>query len=151
MTDPKKKKSDEELKLPPDEVARNKKVKEMSTTKPFADKLKKTQGLDVNSETGKAKPIVQKRRIQVAKPFSGKNTRVIGEDGSVLYEARPGTTKEKAMLKKLKNQESDTNRRRSMNADTVNYQTGDEEGNRVYDKKLAEQGKKKTMLVKKRR
>jgi hypothetical protein len=149
MTDPKKEQK-KELKLTKQEIIRNEKVTKLSTTDEFANKMKTTQGVEMNKETGKGTPIKQKRRIQVAKKGSGKNTRVIGEDGSVLYQASPGTAKEKAMLKKLKNQEADTNRRRSNNADVVNYQTGDGEGNRVYDSKLAAQTAKKIFIKKKK-
>lgn len=131
----------EDLKLTKQEQDRNASVTKQSTTKEFAKNAKETQGIEMNDE-GKAKPIVQKRKIQYAKPGSGKKTRVIGEDGSVLYELEPGSEKEKIILKRVKNQESDTNKRREHNADVVNYQTGDTEGNKVYEKKLSEQGMK---------
>ena len=131
----------EDLKLTKQEQDRNASVTKQSTTKEFAKNAKETQGIEMNDE-GKAKPIVQKRKIQYAKPGSGKKTRVIGEDGSVLYELEPGSEKEKIILKRVKNQESDTNKRREHNADVVNYQTGDTEGNKVYEKKLFEQGTK---------
>lgn len=126
-----------ELKLTPEEVQRLKKIRERQDTPEFKETVKNTQGVKV--ENGKAEAITQKRKIQVAKPGSGKNTRVIGEDGSVIYEAQPGSKKEKEMLLKLKRQEADTNFRRKYNADVVNYQLGEEEGNKVYDKKLAQQ------------
>ena len=103
-------------------------------------------------EDGKAKPIIQKRKIQIAKPYSGKKTRVIGEDGSVLYELEPGSDKEKAILQKIRLQEKDTNARRTKSAEVINYQTGDTDGNRVFEEKIAIQESrpvKKVVVVKK--
>lgn len=137
----------EELKLSKEEQKRNEKVKKESTTDNFKDNAKKNQKLEIDSE-GKAKPIIQKRKIQIAKPLSGKKTRIIGEDGSVLYELEPGSSKEKEILRKIKLQELDTNKRRQRAADVMNYQTGDEEGNPVYDDKLNAQTYKKVFFKK---
>lgn len=131
----------EDLKLTKQEQDRNASVTKQSTTKEFAKNIKETQGLEMDNN-GKAKPIIQKRKIQFAKPGSGKKTRIIGEDGSILHELEPGSEKEKLILRRVKNQESDTNKRRQHNTDVVNYQTGDTDGNKVYEKKLAEQGMK---------
>lgn len=138
MTDPKKNTKPDELLRTAEEKARNKSVTEQSTTKEFAKNAKEVQGIAMD-ENGKAKPIIQKRKIQQAKPGSGKKTRVIGEDGSVLYELEPGSDKEKRILYKIRLQEEDTNKRREHNADVVNQQTGDTNGNPVYEKKLKEQ------------
>jgi hypothetical protein len=136
-----------ELKLTKEEQERNASVTMQSTSSQFKDNAKEMQKLEVDSE-GKATPIVQKRKIQIAKPGSGKKTRIIGEDGSVLYELEPGSDKEKAMLQKIRLQEKDTNIRRQKSADVMNYQTGDTEGNRVYDEKLKAQGSKKVIIKK---
>ena len=134
-----------ELLLSREELERNAKVKELSTTPNFAKNIQETQGVIMNKE-GKGTPKIQNRKIQIAKPGSGKKTRVIGEDGSVLYEAEPGSAKEKEMLRRLKAQQADTNRRRSNAADVVNYQTGDGPGNRVYDEKLFQQENKRVIV-----
>ena len=131
----------EDLKLTKQEQDRNASVTKQSTTDEFKKNAKDMQKVEVDSD-GKAKPIVQKRRIEIAKPGSGKKTRIIGEDGSILHELEPGSEKEKLILRRVKNQESDTNKRRQHNADVINYQTGDTDGNKVYEKKLAEQGMK---------
>lgn len=136
-----------ELKLTKEEAERNASVTKQSTTDEFKKNAKDMQKVEVDSD-GKAKPIVQKRKIQIAKPGSGKKTRIIGEDGSVLQELEPGSDKEKAMLQKVRLQERDTNARRTKSAEVMNYQTGDTEGNRVYDEKLKAQGSRKVMIKK---
>ena len=146
---PPKKKTQEELLLSKQELERNAKVTKLSTTPEFADKMKKTQGVIMDKE-GKGTAKVQNRKILIAKPLSGKKTQVIGEDGTVLYEAEPGSAKEKEMLRKLKAQQGDTNRRRTNAADVVNYQTGDGPGNRVYDeKKKIQDSRSKKVYIKK--
>ena len=100
-----------ELRLTKEEQDRNASVTKQSTTDEFKKNAKEMQKVEVG-EDSKAKPIIQKRKIQIAKPGSGKKTRVIGEDGSVLYELEPGSDKEKAILQKIRNQERDTNIRR---------------------------------------
>lgn len=139
--------SGRELLLTREEQKRNASVTKQSTTDEFKKNAKDMQKVEVDSE-GKAKPIIQKRKIQIAKPGSGKKTRVIGEDGSVLYELQPGSDKEKAILQKIRLQERDTNARRTRAADVMNYQTGDTEGNRVYDEKLKAQGSRKVIIKK---
>jgi hypothetical protein len=84
-----------------EEKKRNASVTNQSTTDEFKKNARETQRLEID-EKGKATPIVQKRKIQIAKPGSGKKTRVIGEDGSVLYELEPGSEKEKAMMERRK-------------------------------------------------
>lgn len=139
--------SGNELLLTKEEEKRNASVTKQSTTDEFKKNAKETQKVDVG-EDGKAKPIIQKRKIQFAKPGSGKKTRIIGEDGSILQELEPGSDKEKAMVRKVKLQERDTNARRTRAAEVMNYQTGDTEGNRVYDEKLKAQGSKKVIIKK---
>ena len=136
-----------ELLLNKQELERNAKVTKQSTTPEFAKNMKETQGVIMNKE-GKATPKIQNRNIQIAKPGSGQKTRVIGEDRSVIAEADPGTAQEKEMIRKVKAQEADTNRRRSNAADVVNYQTGDGKGNRVYDEKLNQQKNRKVIIRK---
>ena len=136
-----------ELLITKEEQDRNASVTKQSTTDEFKKNVKDMQKVEVG-EDGKAKPIIQQRKIQIAKPGSGKKTRVIGEDGSVLYELEPGSDKEKAILQKIKLQEKDTNNRRQKNADVMNYQTGDTDGNRVYDEKLKAQGSRKVIIKK---
>lgn len=136
-----------ELLITKEEQDRNASVTKQSTTDEFKKNAKEMQKVEVG-EDGKAKPIIQKRKIQFAKPGSGKKTRIIGEDGSVLQELEPGSDKEKAMIRKVRLQEQDTNTRRTRASEVINYQTGDKEGNRVYDEKLKTQGSKKVIIKK---
>ena len=135
-----------ELRLTKEEQDRNASVTKQSTTDEFKKNAKEMQKVEVG-EDGKAKPIIQKRKIQIAKPGSGKKTRVIGEDGSVLYELEPGSAKEKEMIRKVRAQEADTNARRQRAADVMNYQTGDTDGNRVFEEKYAAQQSRPTKKV----
>ena len=140
-----------ELLITKEEAERNASVTKQSTTDKFKKNIKETQGLEVD-EKGKATAKVQRRRIEIAKPYSGKKTIVYGEDGSVLYELEPGSDKEKAILQKVRLQERDTNNRRQRNADVVNYQTGDTDGNRVFEERYDAQNSRKTakkVIVKK--
>ena len=139
--------SGRELLITKEEQDRNASVTKQSTTDEFKKNAKEMQKLEIDSN-GKAKPIIQKRRIEIAKPHSGKKTRVIGEDGSVLYELEPGSDKEKATLQKVRLQERDTNARRTKSAEVMNYQTGDTDGNRVFDEKLKAQGSRKVIIKK---
>lgn len=131
-----------ELKLTKEEAERNASVTKQSTTDEFKKNAKEMQKVEVG-EDGKAKPIIQKRKIQFAKPGSGKKTRIIGEDGSVLQELEPGSDKEKAMVRKVRLQERDTNARRTKSSEVMNYQTGDTDGNRVFEDKYDAQNSKK--------
>lgn len=135
-----------ELLITKEESDRNASVTKQSTTDEFKKNVKETQGLEVD-EKGKATAKVQRRRIEIAKPGSGKKTRVIGEDGSVLYELDPGTDQEKRILQKVRLQERDTNNRRQRNADVANYQTGDTDGNRVFEERYAAQQSRPTRKV----
>ena len=139
--------SGRELLITKEEAERNASVTKQSTTDEFKKNAKDMQKVEIDSN-GKAKPIIQKRRIEIAKPHSGKKTRVIGEDGSVLYELEPGSDKEKAILQKVRLQERDTNARRTKSAEVMNYQTGDTDGNRVFDEKLKAQGSRKVIIKK---
>ncbi len=131
-----------ELLLSREEQDRNASVTKQSTTDEFKKNAKDMQKVEIDSN-GKAKPIIQKRRIEIAKPHSGKKTRVIGEDGSVLYELEPGSDKEKAILQKVRLQERDTNARRTKSAEVMNYQTGDTDGNRVFEERYDAQNSRK--------
>jgi len=141
MIDPK-----NELKLSKKEIESNNKVSKDSKTAGFKKDVEDVYRIKMDDNL-KSTPIVQKRKIQLAKEGSGKSSRVIGEDGSVLFEAKPGSIQEKEMFRKLKLQEGDTNARRQNNADFLNYQNGEEDGNPVYDKKLNDQ--KKRVLIRK--
>ena len=134
--------SGRELLITKEEQDRNASVTKQSTTDEFKKNAKDMQKVEVDSD-GKAKPIVQKRKIQIAKPGSGKKTRVIGEDGSVLYELEPGSDKEKATLQKVRLQERDTNARRTKSAEVMNYQTGDTDNNRVFEERYDAQNSRK--------
>ena len=138
--------SGRELLLTREEQKRNASVTKQSTTDEFKKNAKDMQKVEVDSD-GKAKPIIQKRKILIAKPGSGKKTTVIGEDGSVLYELEPGSEKEKQMIRKVRAQEADTNARRQRSADVMNYQTGDTDGNRVFEEKYAAQQSRPTKKV----
>ena len=135
-----------ELLITKEEQDRNASVTKQSTTDEFKKNAKDMQKVEVG-EDGKAKPIIQKRKIQIAKPYSGKKTIVWGEDGSKLYELEPGSDKEKAILQKIRLQEKDTNIRRQKAADVMNYQTGDTDGNRVFEEKYAAQQSRPTKKV----
>jgi hypothetical protein len=135
-----------ELLITKEEADRNASVTKQSTTDEFKKNVKETQGLEVD-EKGKATAKNQRRRIEIAKPGSGKKTRVIGEDGSVLYELDPGTDQEKRILQKIRLQEKDTNSRRQKNADVVNYQTGDTDSNRVFEERFDAQQSRPTRKV----
>jgi hypothetical protein len=130
MTDP------EELKKSKAEQDRNSKVTALSKTESYKEEAEEKKRLKLD-DNGKARPIIQRRKIQIAKKGSGKKTRIFGEDGKVLYEATPGTAKEREMLRRHRNQEANTNNSRQKNADVMNYQTGDEKGNRVYEERIA--------------
>lgn len=123
--------------LTPEEIEINRSVTEQSTTEEFSKEAKEAYRVDMKD--GKAEPINQGRTVQYGDRLKGLKTRVIGEDKSVLEEAEQGSDKEKEMLRKLKNQEADTNKRRQNNADVINYQTGERGDNRVYQDKLREQ------------
>ena len=142
-----KKQTGSELLLSKEEQDRNASVTKQSTTDKFKKNIKDFSKVEIDSN-GKAKPIIQKRRIEIAKPYSGKKTIVYGEDGSVLYELDPGTDEEKRILQKIRLQEKDTNNRRQKVTDVHNYQTGDTDGNRVYDEKLKAQGSRKVIIKK---
>lgn len=139
-----------DLRLTKEEQDRNSSVTKQSTTSTFANNVKETQKVEVNSE-GKANPITQKRKIQFAKPGSGKKTRIIAEDGSVLHELEPGSDKEKEMIRRVRAQEADTNARRKKSAEVINYQTGDTDGNRVFEERYNTQNPtpKKKVIIKK--
>ena len=138
----KKSETGRELLLTREEQDRNAIVTKQSTTDKFKKNAKDLYKVDVG-EDGKAKPIIQKRKIEIAKPYSGKKTRVIGEDGSVLYELEPGSDKEKAILQKVRLQEKDTNARRTKSAEVMNFQTGDTDGNRVFEERYDAQNSRK--------
>ena len=134
--------SGRELLITKEEAERNASVTKQSTTDEFKKNIKDFSKVEIDSN-GKAKPIIQKRRIEIAKPYSGKKTIVYGEDGSVLYELDPGTDKEKAILQKIRLQEKDTNNRRQKVTDVHNYQTGDTDGNRVFEERYDAQNSRK--------
>jgi hypothetical protein len=137
-----KRKTGREILITKKEQDRNASVTKQSTTDEFKKNAKEMQKVEVDSE-GKAKPIIQQRRIQVAKPGSGKKTIVYGEDRSVLYELEPGSDKEKAILQKIRLQERDTNNRRTRASEVMNYQTGDTDNNRVFEERYDAQNSRK--------
>jgi len=138
--------SGRELLITKEEAERNASVTKQSTTDEFKKNASEMQNLNVDKE-GKATIKVQRRRIEIAKPGSGKKTRIIGEDGSVLQELEPGSDKEKEMIRKVRAQEADTNKRRTRAADVMNYQTGDTDCNRVFEEKYAAQQSRPTKKV----
>ena len=141
-----KSKSGRELLITKEEAERNASVTKQSTTDEFKKNASEMQNLNVDKE-GKATGKVQKRRIEIAKPGSGKKTRVYGEDRSVLYELEPGSDKEKAILQKIRLQERNTNNSRTRGAEVMNFQTGDTDGNRVFEEKYATQQSRPTKKV----
>ena len=131
-----------ELLITKEEAERNASVTKQSTTDEFKKNAKDMQKVEIDSN-GKAKSIIQKRRIEIAKPHSGKKTIVYGEDGSVLYELEPGTDKEKAILQKIRLQERNANNSRTRAAEVMNYQTGDTDNNRVFEERYDAQNSRK--------
>ena len=122
-----------ELELTLKEVQQRQKLSKDIKTDSFKKNIKDISGVNINDD--KATPIVQSRKVVKGGP--GVKTKVIAEDGTVASEAKAGSDEEKEMLRRLKNQEADTNKRRRYNSEYVNYQLGDE--NSVYEKKLREQ------------
>lgn len=131
-----------ELLITKEEAERNASVTKQSTTDEFKKNASEMQNLNVDKE-GKATGKVQRRRIEIAKPGSGKKTRVYGEDRSVLYELEPGSDKEKAILQKIRLQERNTNNSRTRAAEVMNYQTGDTDNNRVFEERYDAQNSRK--------
>ena len=126
-----------ELELTLKEVQQRQKLSKDIKTDSFKEAIKDISGVNINDD--KATPIVQSRKVVKGGP--GVNTKVIAEDGTVASEARAGSDKEKEMLRKLKNQQNDTNKRRESNSEHLNYKLGEE--NSLYQKKLREQEESK--------
>lgn len=126
-----------ELELTEKEVQQRQKLSKDIKTDSFKKDVKDMSGVNINDD--KATPIVQSRKVVKGGP--GVNTKVIAEDGTVASEARAGSDKEKEMLRKLKNQQNDTNKRRESNSEHLNYKLGEE--NSLYQKKLREQEESK--------
>lgn len=126
-----------ELELTRKEVQQRQKLSKDIKTDSFKEATKEIAGVDINND--KATPIVQSRKVVAGGP--GVKTKVIAEDGTVSSEAKAGSDKEKEMLRKLKNQQNDTNKRRESNSEHLNYKLGEE--NKLYQKKLREQEESK--------
>lgn len=143
MDQPKKilKKEDSELRITAKELRQNKIVTEKSRTPEYKE-FQKKQGVDVNSDTGKSKPIIIKRRIDVAEKGSGKNTIVFAKDGkTIIKEIDPRDRTHNEQLAKIKRMDDFENKKRENKSNISNYQTGDREGNPYYDKKKLAQDK----------
>ena len=126
-----------ELNYSKEDAKRNIIVKERST-KPIGRESMGRIGVKLDA-SGQATPMAYEKKIIKAKVGSGQKTREFDSSGKVISEAVPGSDKEKELERKHKNLKDYTAERRGKQADVHNYQTGDTEGNPVYDKKFADQ------------
>lgn len=127
-----------ELELTPEEVLRNRSVKEQSTTDKFKKNLEETQ--KVKMVDGKAEPMGYEKKLDIAPADSGRKSREIDGKGNVIREVRAGSDEEKEMIRKHNQQKKQTESSRKRSSEVVNYQTEEQwTGNPVYEDKLAEQ------------
>ena len=135
------------LELTPEEVKRNKSVKQQSTTDDFKKNLEETQ--KIKMVDGKAEPMPYEKRLDIAPVGSGRKSRRYDGKGNVIGEVRPGSDEEKEMIKKHNQEMNQTNRSRQRGSEVVNYQTEEQwTGNPVYEDKLAEQASAKAQKEK---
>lgn len=126
------------LELTPEEIKRNKSVKQQSTTDKFKKNLEETQ--KIKMVDGKAEPMGYEKKLDIAPVNSGRKSREIDGKGNVIREVRAGSDEEKEMIRKHNQQRTNTNRSRQRGSEVVNYQTEEQwTGNPVYEDKLAEQ------------
>ena len=127
-----------ELELTPEEVLRNKSVKEQSTTDKFKKNLEETQ--KVKMVDGKAEGMPYEKKLDIAPVGSGRKSREIDGKRNVIREVKPGSDEEKEMIRKHNQQRRQTESSRKRSSEVVNYQTEEQwTGNPVYEDKLAEQ------------
>lgn len=141
----------DDLNYSKEDAKRNIIVKERSTTDPGREGMK---GVGVKlDESGKATPIAYEKKIVKAKVGSGQKTREFDAAGNVISEVVPGSKQETELERKHQNAKDYTKDRRQKTSDVHNYQTGEAEGNPVYERKLkdqaqADQNRKKMIKVK---
>jgi hypothetical protein len=123
------------------ERARNAKVAKLVKDPEYVAQKKK-EGVNI-SEGGIASPeIIKERKIVENKRGSGQTNKIYRADGSLYGEAQPGSKEWEELKRKERNERSSSNQGRTKTAEVMNYQTGDEYGNRVHDSKLAAQNKR---------
>jgi hypothetical protein len=129
------------LKRTPEEMARDAKVAK-SVKDPEYIAQKKKEGVNI-SEGGIASPkLMQPRKIVENKRGSGQTNKIYRADGSLVGEAEPGSREWEELKRKSRNQVNVANRGRTRTSEVMNFQTGDEYGNRVHDSKLGQQVKR---------
>ena len=134
------------LELTPEEIKRNKSVKQQSTTDKFKKEAMETQKVSMND--GKAERTDYEKKLDIQKMGSGKKSRLIDGKGNVIQEVDAGSDKEKEMIRVYNRDKKNTEQSRQRAADVINYQTEKElEGNPVYEKKMQEQGKAREQRV----
>ena len=127
-----------ELELTPEEVLRNRSVKEQSTTDKFKKNLEETQ--KVKMVDGKAEGMPYEKKLDIQKRGSGKKSRLIDGKGNVIKEVDAESDDEKEMIRIYNRDKANTDKSRQRSADVIDYQTETKlEGNPVYEKKLEEQ------------
>lgn len=127
-----------ELELTPEEVLRNRSVKQQSTTDKFKKNVAEVSKVEV-TESG-SKPMGYEKKLDIQKMGSGKKSRLIDGKGNVVQEVDAGSDKEKEMIRVYNRDKANTDKSRQRSADVIDYQTETKlEGNPVYEKKLEEQ------------
>lgn len=130
-----------ELRLTPEEESRNAKVTKMSKDKSYQEKMQKEAGLKID-DSGKSQPIPLKDyEIEENDRSTGKKSRILKSDKSVYGEAWKGTPEWDELVKKSKKERENSNKGRKRQSDVLNYQTGEKEGNVVYEDKMKTQRK----------
>lgn len=125
-----------EIELTPEEVRRNKIVKEKSTTEPQKESFKKTEGLDLDTKSGTTSPRPYEKKLQLAKQGSGKQSRLVDGGGKVLREAQPGSVEEKKLKAYYKQQKVHTESSRKEKSDVHNVQVGKGDKTEAYERKV---------------
>jgi len=91
----------------------------------------KVLGINIDKKTSTATPKQFRRKVAT----SSTNTKIIGTDGSVVYEGRNESKATKEALKENERHSSMTNREREENANAYNVNTGSKEELDEKDKK----------------
>ena len=127
-----------ELELTPEEVLRNRSVKEQSTTDKFKKNVAEVSKVEV-TESG-SKPMDYEKKLDIQKRGSCKKSRLIDGKGNVIKEVDAESDDEKEMIRIYNRDKANTDKSRQRSADVIDYQTETKlEGNPVYEKKLEEQ------------
>ena len=127
-----------ELELTPEEVLRNRSVKEQSTTDKFKKNVAEVSKVEVTESV--SKPMDYEKKLDIQKRGSGKKSRLIDGKGNVIKEVDAESDDEKEMIRIYNRDKANTDKSRQRSADVIDYQTETKlEGNPVYEKKLEEQ------------